>query len=53
MSLTGLAGDMVTFLTSLPIGEMGRPIAVILIYMFPGTLLDGIAMFLPGTMLGA
>lgn len=44
MSLTGLAGDMVTFLTSLPIGEIGVLIVVILIYMFLGTFLEGIAM---------
>lgn len=44
MSLTGLAADMVTFLTSLPIGEVGVLIVVILIYMFLGTFLEGIAM---------
>ena len=44
MSLTGLAADMVTFLTSLPIGELGILIVVILIYMFLGTFLESIAM---------
>lgn len=44
MSLTGLAADMVTFLTSLPIGNLGVLIVVILIYMFLGTFLESIAM---------
>ena len=44
MSLTGLAADMVTFLTSLPIGDVGVLIVVILIYMFLGTFLESMAM---------
>ena len=44
MSLTGLAANMVTFLTSLPIGEVGVLVVVILIYMFLGTFLESIAM---------
>jgi len=44
MSLTGLAGNMVSFLTSLPVGEVGVLIIVILVYMFLGTFLESIAM---------
>ncbi len=44
MSLTGLAADMVTFLTSLPIGDVGVLVVVILIYMFLGTFLESMAM---------
>jgi tripartite ATP-independent transporter DctM subunit len=44
MSLTGLAESMVTFLTSLPVGDLGILIIVILIYMFLGTFLESIAM---------
>jgi TRAP-type C4-dicarboxylate transport system permease large subunit len=44
MSLTGLAESMVIFLTSLPVGDLGILIIVILIYMFLGTFLESIAM---------
>jgi TRAP-type C4-dicarboxylate transport system permease large subunit len=44
MSLTGLPGQLVTLLTSLPIGDYGILLIIILIYMFLGMFLEGIAM---------
>ena len=44
MSLTGLPGQLVTTLTSLPIGEIGVLLVIILAYMFLGMFLEGIAM---------
>ena len=44
MSLTGLPGELVVFLTSLPIGDYGILLIIILIYMFLGMFLEGIAM---------
>ena len=44
MSLTELPSQLVTFLTSLPIGDFGILVVIILIYMFLGMFLEGIAM---------
>lgn len=44
MSLTELPSDLVTMLTSLPIGELGILMVIVLIYMFLGMFLEGIAM---------
>ena len=44
MSLTELPAQLVTLLTSLPIGSIGILIVIILIYMFLGMFLEGIAM---------
>lgn len=44
MSLTELPGQLVTLLTSLPIGEVGVLLIVIAIYIFLGMFLEGIAM---------
>jgi len=44
MSLTGLPGQLVTLLTSLPVGDFGILLIIILIYMFLGMFLEGIAM---------
>ena len=44
MSLTELPAQIVTLLTSLPIGSLGILLIIILIYMFLGMFLEGIAM---------
>ncbi|NRB32236.1 MAG: TRAP transporter large permease [Rhizobiaceae bacterium] len=44
MSLTELPGQLVTFLTSLPIGTVGVLFVIILTYLFLGMFLEGIAM---------
>jgi len=44
MSLTELPAQLVTLLTSLPIGDYGVLLIIILIYMFLGMFLEGIAM---------
>ncbi len=44
MSLTELPGHLVAFLTSLPIGEIGILVIIVLTYMFLGTFLESIAM---------
>lgn len=44
MTLTELPGQLVTLLTSLPIGDYGVLLIIILIYMFLGMFLEGIAM---------
>jgi len=44
MSITELPGQLVTLLTSLPIGDYGILLIIILIYMFLGMFLEGIAM---------
>lgn len=44
MSLTGLPAQLVTTLTSLPIGDLGILLVIILTYMFLGMFLEGIAM---------
>ena len=44
MSLTELPGQLVTLMTSLPIGDFGVLFLIILIYMFLGMFLEGIAM---------
>ncbi|MEP0942426.1 MAG: TRAP transporter large permease [Rhizobiaceae bacterium] len=44
MSLTELPGQLVTFLTSLPIGTVGVLMVIILTYLFLGMFLEGIAM---------
>ena len=44
MSLTELPGQLVTIMTSLPIGDYGVLLLIILIYMFLGMFLEGIAM---------
>ena len=44
MSITELPGQLVTLMTSLPIGAYGVLLIVILIYMFLGMFLEGIAM---------
>ncbi|WP_170406586.1 TRAP transporter large permease [Ruegeria arenilitoris] len=44
MSLTELPGQLVVLLTSLPIGDYGILLVIILIYMFLGMFLEGIAM---------
>ena len=44
MSLTELPAQLVTVLTSLPIGDFGILLVIVLIYMFLGMFLEGIAM---------
>ncbi|MEX0305010.1 MAG: TRAP transporter large permease [Leisingera sp.] len=44
MSLTELPGQLVALLTALPIGDYGILLVIILIYMFLGMFLEGIAM---------
>jgi tripartite ATP-independent transporter DctM subunit len=44
MSLTELPAQLVTLLTDLPIGDVGILLVIILIYMFLGMFLEGIAM---------
>ena len=44
MALTGLPAQLVTALTSLPIGEIGILLVIIAAYMFLGMFLEGIAM---------
>ena len=44
MSLTELPAQLVTFMTSLPIGDFGILLVIVLIYMFLGMFLEGIAM---------
>lgn len=44
MSITELPGQLVSLLTSLPIGDYGVLLIIILIYMFLGMFLEGIAM---------
>ena len=44
MSLTELPAQLVTLLTGLPIGDFGILLVIILIYMFLGMFLEGIAM---------
>ncbi len=44
MALTELPSDLVTILTSLPIGEVGVLLVIILAYIFLGMFLEGIAM---------
>ena len=44
MSLTELPAQIVTILTSLPVGSLGILLIIILIYMFLGMFLEGIAM---------
>ena len=44
MSLTELPGQLVVFLTSLPIGDIGVLLVIILTYIFLGMFLEGIAM---------
>ncbi len=44
MSLTELPAHLVTVLTSLPIGDFGILLVIVLIYMFLGMFLEGIAM---------
>lgn len=44
MSLTELPAQLVTLLTSLPIGEIGILLIVVLIYMFLGMFLEAMAM---------
>ncbi len=44
MSLTEVPSQLVTLLTSLPVGDMGILLIIILIYMFLGMFLEGIAM---------
>jgi tripartite ATP-independent transporter DctM subunit len=44
MSITELPGQLVTLMTSLPIGDYGVLLLIILIYMFLGMFLEGIAM---------
>lgn len=44
MSLTELPSQLVTLMTSLPIGDYGVLLLIILIYMFLGMFLEGIAM---------
>ena len=44
MSLTELPAQLVTFMTSLPIGDFGVLFLIILIYIFLGMFLEGIAM---------
>ncbi|MBT6407637.1 MAG: TRAP transporter large permease, partial [Rhodospirillaceae bacterium] len=44
MSLTGLPAEIVTTLTSLPIGEIGILFIIVLTYMFLGMFLESIAM---------
>ena len=44
MSLTELPGQLVTVLTSLPIGDIGVLLVIILTYVFLGMFLEGIAM---------
>jgi len=44
MSLTELPSQLVTLMTSLPIGDFGVLLLIILIYMFLGMFLEGIAM---------
>ena len=44
MSLTELPGQLVILLTSLPIGDYGILLIIIIIYMFLGMFLEGIAM---------
>ena len=44
MSLTELPADLVTFLTSLPIGDVGVLLIIILTYIFLGMFLESIAM---------
>jgi len=44
MSMTELPAHLVTILTSLPIGSIGILLIIILIYMFLGMFLEGIAM---------
>ena len=44
MSLTGLPGQLVTTLTSLPIGDIGVLLVIIAAYMFLGMFLESIAM---------
>ena len=44
MSLTELPGQLVTLLTSLPIGELGVLVIIIAVYIFLGMFLESIAM---------
>ena len=44
MALTELPAQMVTILTSLPIGDLGVLLNIILVYLFLGMFLEGIAM---------
>lgn len=44
MSLTGLPAELVTILTSLPIGDLGVLLVIILAYMFLGMFLESMAM---------
>ncbi len=44
MSLTELPAQLVVLLTSLPIGDLGILLSIVLIYMFLGMFLEGIAM---------
>ena len=44
MSLTELPGQLVTFLTSLPIGTVGVLLVIIVTYLFLGMFLEGTAM---------
>lgn len=44
MALTELPSQMVTILTSLPIGDFGILLIIILVYLFLGMFLEGIAM---------
>ena len=44
MSLTELPGQLVVFLTSLPIGDVGVLLVIIATYLFLGMFLEGIAM---------
>ena len=44
MSITELPGQLVSLMTSLPIGDYGILLIIILIYMFLGMFLEGIAM---------
>ena len=44
MSLTELPGQLVELMTSLPIGDYGILLIIILVYMFLGMFLEGIAM---------
>ena len=44
MALTELPAQMVTILTSLPIGDLGVLLIIILVYLFLGMFLEGIAM---------
>lgn len=44
LAMTELPAQIVTFMTSLPIGSLGVILIIILIYMFLGMFLEGIAM---------